>query len=257
MIALINFTHSCPLHRAYPEPAEMVTDSPRGIISSILDGSISCGMVSLVEYLSNRDVLELENSAVISSRGAVISTLLVSRGSLPHNGMEIAVTRHTRTTEMYLKYILRSEGIEYETRPSSKTEVQDLLDEAEFALVIGDEALKAFRSGFRIIWDIGHEFNRISSHAPVFAVTVKRKGADCSREISHLNIAAKHAHEYSGECAVESSRKLGIAENIMKRYYSLVRYEFTTETSKSIEFASSIAHELYGSEPWSGHVSDH
>ncbi len=34
----------------------------------------------------------------------------------------------------------------------------------------------------------------------------------------------------------------------MKRYYSLVRYEFTTETLKSIEFASSIAHELYGIE---------
>ncbi|EQB71352.1 MAG: hypothetical protein AMDU1_APLC00029G0022 [Thermoplasmatales archaeon A-plasma] len=248
MIGLINFTHSCPLHRAYPDPAGMVMDSPRGIISSILDGSIACGMVSLLEYFSHRDVLELENSAVISSIGPVISTLLVSRGTLPHKGMEIAVTRHTRTTEMYLKYILRSEGIEYETKPSSSTEAQDLLNEAEFALVIGDEALSAFSSGFRIIWDIGYEFNRISSHAPVFAVTVKRKGVGCSREIGHLNSAMMHAHEFRDECTVESARKLGISSAIMKRYYSLVRYEFTTETLKSIEFASSIAHELYGIE---------
>ena len=248
MIGLINFTHSCPLHRAYPEPAEIALDSPRGIISHILDGSIACGMVSLVEYFSHRDVLELENSAVISSRAPVISTLLVSRGTLPHNGMEIAITRHTRTTEMYLKYILRSEGIEYETKPSGSTEANDLLKEAEFALVIGDEALRAFSSGFRIIWDIGYEFNRISSHAPVFAVTVKRKGVACSREMSHLNTAMLHAHEFRDECAVESARKLGISMAIMKRYYSLVRYEFTTEISKSIEFASSIAHELYGTE---------
>ena len=246
MIGLINFTHSCPLHRAYPEPAEMATDSPREIISSILGGSISCGMVSLLEYFSHRDVLELENSAVISSRGPVISTLLVSRGSLPHNGMEIAVTRHTRTTEMYLKYILRSEGVEYKTKPSSSTEARDLLKESEFALVIGDEALRAFSSGFRIIWDIGYEFNRISSHAPVFAVAVKRRGMNCSREIRNLNTAVTDAHKFREECTVESVSKLGITSAIMKRYYSLVRYEFTKETLKSIEFASSIAHELYG-----------
>ncbi|MEM0157454.1 MAG: MqnA/MqnD/SBP family protein [Thermoplasmataceae archaeon] len=249
MIGLINFTHSCPLHKAYPEPAEMILATPREIISLIMDGHLSCGMVSLVEYFNHRDILDLEKSAVISSRGPVISTLLVSRGSRPHNGMKIAVTRHTRTTEMYLKYILQCEGIEYETRQSSSTEAQDLLNEAEFALVIGDEALKAFSGGLRIIWDIGYEFNRISSHAPVFAVTVRRKESDCTTEISHLNTAMLRAHEFRERCATESSRNLGIPQTVLRRYYSLVRYEFTTETSKSIDFASSIAHEFYGTEP--------
>ncbi len=234
---------------AYPEPEEMLLATPREIISLITDGRLSCGMVSLVEYFTHRDILDLEKTAVISSSGPVISTLLVSRGSMPHNGMNIAVTRHTRTTEMYLRYILQCEGIEYETRQSSSTEARDLLNEAEFALVIGDEALKAFRDGFRIIWDIGYEFNRISSHGPVFAVTVKRKDADCTGEISHLNTALQNAHEFRERCATESSRNLGIPQAVLKRYYSLVRYEFTTETSRSIEFASSVAHELYGIDP--------
>ncbi|MCL5783252.1 MAG: ABC transporter substrate-binding protein [Candidatus Thermoplasmatota archaeon] len=238
MIGLINFAHSDPLYGAFPDKSLVVRDTPKNLISRILDGELKCGMVSLVEYIRNRDKLELVESATIRSSREVISAILVSRKAGIEAPLRISVTEHTRTTEFYTEMILRKLKIPYELIHSREREASKLLDEAEYALVIGDEALRVYSTGFRIIWDIGFEFNARFSMVPVFSVTVRRKGVDCSTEIRNLNEAINNSGKFIEAAVKENMDRLNLPESILKLYYNRMRYDFIPDVARTIEFLS-------------------
>ena len=240
MIGLINFTHSIPLYLAYPDKDSVRLETPKGILKFLENGEVGCGMISLLEYLRNRDRYILEPLAVIRSARQTMSTLLVSDGSAIRQGMRIAVTEHTRTTQLYMEYIMRRMGIQYEIISSGHTDADDLLDEAEYALVIGDEALKVFQSGHRIIWDIGYQFNLLTSMSPVFAVTVKRKDAECTHEAGNLKEALSGSRAKVPEAVSMAARKTGIRQDILEKYYRTIKYDYTEEAARTVGFVESL-----------------
>ena len=226
MIGLINFTHSDPLYSAFPEKDLVLRDTPKNLLASILKGEIGCGMISLFEYFENRDALELVESATIHSMKGTMSTLLVSRTGRLKKSMRIAITEHTRTTAVYLELILQKINIDYEFVWSSEREAEALLDEAEYALVIGDEALRVYGTTLRIIWDIGFQFSSIFSLMSVFSVTVKRKGTDCTKEAENLEIAIRDSPAHTESCVEVDSEKLGLPAEILRQYFRTIRYDF-------------------------------
>ena len=238
MIGLINFAHSDPLYNAFPDKSLIVRDTPKNLISRILYGELKCGMVSLVEYIRNQDRLELVESATIRSSREVMSAILVSRKTRIEAPLRISVTEHTRTTEFYTEMILRKLKLPYELIHSREREASKLLDEAEYALVIGDEALRVYSSGFRIIWDIGFEFNARFSMVPVFSVTVKRKGVDCSMEIRNLNEAITNSGKFIDAAVIENKDRMNLPKSILDLYYNRMRYDFIPGVSRTIEFLS-------------------
>ena len=177
MIGMINFSHSDPLYLAVEDKSHVIRDTPANIFTMLENGKLDAGMISLVTYLENREKFKLLKTANIHSLRTTMSTILVSRGTDLYNGMQIAVTSHTRTTEFYLKCVLDGMKLDYELIHTDKTEASDLLELADSALVIGDEAMSVYATRLKVIMDIGFEFSRLYSLSPVYAVTVSAGGA--------------------------------------------------------------------------------
>jgi predicted solute-binding protein len=166
-----------------------------------------------------------------------MSTILVSRANKIRDGMKIAVTAHTKTTEFYLSSVLQNLKVEYDLVHTDKTSADDLLDIAEYALVIGDEAISVYGTDQNILMDIGYEFSRLYHLSPVYAVMVTR-GAPEDYEVEMLDRAVSGAEKYRDAAAMENSAKFGLPESIFKRYYSLIRYDFNRNVERTINFLS-------------------
>jgi predicted solute-binding protein len=238
MIGIINFSHSDPLARSL-EAGSFIRSHPSDILTRVLDGRLDCGMVSLVSYLRNADKLGIMETANIHSLSSTLSTLLISRNMDLRNDMKISITSHTRTTEFYLDMVLERLGFSYKKIASSCTGATELLSEAEYALVIGDEALRAFSGTDRILLDIGYEISRLYSMPPVYAVTVYRKDNGLPQgDLELLQEGVRVAPESRKASALEAAKRLGIPTGIMEAYYRYIRYDFDKSVRNTIDYVS-------------------
>lgn len=240
MIGIINFAHSDPLYLAMEDKKRVIRGTPKEILNTLFKKEIHLGMISLISYLENKESLNLEESANIHSSKTTMSTLLISRGKGIFDGMRIAVTSHTRTTEFYLELILRKMGIRYEIVHTDKTSAEELLRIAEYALVIGDEALMVYNTQHRILMDVGYEFSRLFSMIPVYAVTVSLKGMNVKNDLDELNKAVEASSGYKDEASAINSKKFGLSKDVLLKYYSLISYSFDNQVRKTIEFIEEI-----------------
>lgn len=236
MISLIDFTHSFPLIGALSSQTKMSKGSPADNLKGVLDGKYSTAMVSLVSYLENSDDLELLNGANIHTKAQTLSTLLVSAGKDLADRMEVAVTAHTRTTELYMDLVLSRMGISPKKIYSKATEAADLLEEAEFALVIGDEALRYFHGDGKIILDIGYEVSHFFKLEPLYAVTVARKDSVDMDEVRILEKSVNLSRGYIIESIEKGSAERGISRDLLEYYYSLINYEYSLKQDRTIDF---------------------
>ena len=238
-LALINFTHSDPLSKAITG-IDTVRATPSAILDGVLKGRYEYGMVSLLGYIRYMERLSLVESGTIHSSGKILSTILVSRQLSIKRGSQVSVTGHSETTLFYARAISDSLGLDLEFIPSRFTEAEDLLNEKDYALVIGDEALKVYQSRYRILMDIGFEFNLLFQLPPVFAVTVAGKDAVNPSIKGIIDAAVMNSYMYREEYAKINSKKLGVKDSILNEYYSRVRYSFDDSVRKSIAFVESI-----------------
>ena len=236
MISLIDFTHSFPLIGALSSQTKMSKESPADNLKGVLDGKYSTAMVSLVSYLENSDDLELLKGANIHTKAQTLSTLLVSAGKDLADRMEVAVTAHTRTTELYMDLVLSRMGISPKKIYSKATEAADLLEEAEFALVIGDEALRYFHGDGKIILDIGYEVSHFFKLEPLYAVTVARKDSVDMDEVRILEKSVNLSRGYIMESIEKGSAERGISRDLLEYYYSLINYEYSLKQDRTIDF---------------------
>ncbi|AKA47956.1 hypothetical protein IX51_01350 [uncultured archaeon] len=233
MIGIINFTHSDPLYSAIRRKDIIVRESPAKILGMILDDELDGGMVSLVSLIENG--LNLSRGANIHSISTTMSTILVSRGKQMGKDMEIAVTSHTRTTELYTEMVLKGLGINYKMIHADETYAEDLLSIADYALVIGDEALRVYGSGLRILFDTGYEFSRLYHLQPLYAA-LAYKGVSEPDDMEAVNEAVHPSREDIESSVGEASEKLGLDPGLMRRYYSFIRYDYPPHLDRTVEF---------------------
>lgn len=236
MIGLINFSHTEPLSMAI-DRRSYVREHPRDLLNHVLDGTVDCAMVSLVSYLENRESLSMMKTANIHSRRGTLSTLLISRGKGIARDMDIAITAHTRTTSYYLDLILSAMHIPHTDHITHSTEASDLLSGSTYALVIGDEALKVFNGGYRVLMDIGYEFSRIFSMPPVYAVTVYRKDHEYpAADFSTLQDGVHASMKFKGEAAERISGSLHVSRSVVASYYNCISYDFNQMVGNTVDF---------------------
>jgi len=236
MISLIDFTHSFPLIEALSSQAKMSRGSPSDNLKGVLDGKYSMAMVSLVSYLENKDDLELVKGANIHTKAQTLSTLLVSRGKDLTNRMDVAVTAHTKTTELYMDLVLSRMGISPKKIYSKATEASELLEEAEYALVIGDEALRYFHGDGKIILDIGYEVSHFFKLEPLYAVTVARKDSLDMDEVRILEKAVELSQIFIMESIKKGSNERGISRDLLEYYYTLISYGYSMKQDRTMDF---------------------
>ncbi|KAA8922601.1 menaquinone biosynthetic enzyme MqnA/MqnD family protein [Thermoplasma sp.] len=244
MISIIDFAHSDPLYMGFENRDGVDRHGPFQNLELVLSGRSEIGMVSLVSYLENEDNLRLLNTANIHSKGKTVSTLLVSRKDGLKKKMDVAITRNTRTTELYLDLVLTSLHVEHRFIHTDYKDAEDLLTVADYALLNGDEALAVYAGRNHIIMDVGNAFSRIFHMAPVYAVSVSRISEN--PDTTELDHAVMRSIAYKMECARSLSERIGIPMSVAEDYYNTILYEYDNHTAQTIEFIRKIIRSTNG-----------
>lgn len=232
--SFLKMSHSDPLVLSYGRD-DYNRASPDKCLKSVLSGESLKSMVSLVSYIENMDRIRMIDGPLISFKNQSVSTLLVSNERYLSYDIEIAVSGDTRTTEFYMEKVLDAMRIGFKVRRSRKLEAEDLLNEAPYALVIGDEALKVYGSRYRILLDIGFEFSRIFQMIPVYAVSTALHDSPITSDDFYMKTDL-----FRQKCTDDLSNRLNISRMIVSRYYSNLSYSPSISTKATIDFVSSF-----------------
>lgn len=232
---MLSYAHSDPLYESIKNKLKVKRCTPMQAMKDVLDGACEAATVSLIPYLKNSDSLKLLPTANIHTMSTTGSTLLISDGSPIKRDMEIAVTGATSTTMHYLSIILKRMKINFRLKHSESQEADSLLAECNYALVIGDEALKVYSSGHRILLDTGFEFSRLFGKAPLYAVTVSSDNYE-GNIAEEINSAMGDHFKFNGNCASNASERLGVSRRIMQWYYNLIKYDHGDPVNGTLDY---------------------
>lgn len=117
----------------------------------------------------------------------------------------------------------------------SYSSAKDLLEEEQFALVIGDEALKAYSENYRILIDVGLHYSLLTSYYPVYAVMVSKDKLSEER-IRQINGASLNSRSYL-QNAIRDGENAGFSKELLSSYYGCIGYQFDDVIRRSIDYA--------------------
>lgn len=216
---------------------------------------------SSFEYARNwRDYLILpENS--ISSQGPVKSVLLFSSVEIADlEGRDIAITGESATSINLLRVLLREfHGLHRVTDFVPEGPIEDLIDNKQPALLIGDRAL---RQSFNLpagmkIFDLGELWSQHTGLPFVFALWMIRRRAvqRFSEQLRALGGQLEQARTqllgHPEKFAVAAARKAGIDATAVIDYWKIIDYRLEQKHQESLRLFFSLCkkYELLDEEP--------
>lgn len=154
----------------------VIEDAPVGLARRLADGELDVASISAIEYLRNTRDYVLIPGVAIASSGPVMSVNLFTR-SRPESLSGTIATTDASTTSRVLLEILLKDHWRSQASTAPKAIDGDVLAEAEAALMIGDQALRAAQDrpeGCRIV-DLGQAWKDCSGSDMVFALWAARR----------------------------------------------------------------------------------
>jgi predicted solute-binding protein len=132
-------------------------------------------------------------------------------------------------------------GLSYVISNSEYSDPDSLLKTADYALIIGDNAIEAYSGNLNILMDTGLEFSKHYHMYPVYAVSAAAKDTDVdSSMVNYLNGRIEESKRYIKDAAKLNSKKFKVKEEVMNEYYRSIDYSFTEPVMKTVEFLSSL-----------------
>ena len=168
-------------------PYEFVTGEPSLLNAMLARGEVDVSASSSIEYARHADEYLIIPDLSISSSGEVGSILFFSKRPIYDlDGREVAVSSASATSTVLLKVLLKFKyGIEPAFKPMTP-KLSYMLDGADAALLIGDEALKermALPEGSGLsVYDLGREWDDFTGLPFVYALWMIR--ADSAERLS-------------------------------------------------------------------------
>jgi chorismate dehydratase len=231
-----------------------VADVPSGLNRQIPKGQLDVSPVSSILYAAQADKLQVLPHLSISAPEAVKSILLVAKRPLAELGdAAIGLTAKSQTSHGLLKII-----IHYACRQtpsyhiSSRTLAQGVLDTADAALFIGDDALEAYyhRDVKYFYYDLGVEWRKLTGHYMVYALwVVNRDFASRSPEgVQLVYDKVRDGFRY-GLDHLEEAIKSRIGTTIitaeqLRDYIGILNYELSAEHIQSLLTYYRLAHDI-------------
>jgi len=165
---------------------DLVRANPAELAGMILDGELDLAPIPAIEYARHADRLVLLPDIAISSEGEVQSILLLSKVPVAElSGRTVALTSTSRTSQVLCRVLLEKR---WDVRPRYVQMPPDLpamLRDADAALLIGDEALRAYwDTPLDVhVYDLGREWTDWTHLPMVYAVwAVRREFAEAQPE---------------------------------------------------------------------------
>lgn len=236
----------------FMEKASFIEAVPAELNRMLAQGTIDVGPVSAFAFAEGEGQYEALSELSVSSKGPVGSIFLFSKRPLSQlDGKWIALTNTSATSVNLLKIALNKfEAIRPKYRMMSPN-LSLMLREADAALLIGDDAIRAkWNRSTNYIYDLGELWYKHTGMWMTFALWLARKSA-----IEHKSSMLKVAHEEflrSKRRGIEQRdqiidfvlRKLGGDEQFWRQYFSGLSHDFGPSQQKGLNYYFKCAAEL-------------
>lgn len=233
-----------------PDWMDLVTAPPAALNTMLFNGDIDLGPVSSAAYAANfRDWMLLPDLS-ISFTGKVMSVILVSNYPVQQlNGKRIFLTEESASAASLVRCLLKKNNIRCEISTSRITTPDDIGNNADAALVIGDAALiHPWNTCFEHVFDLGDMWYEMTGLPFVYAVWAIRKSVVNDRpelveEIKKCFRESKEMGDRNGISIIESSmRKTGLSREVCTEYFDRLDCDLDDNHIKGL---ARFYHELY------------
>jgi chorismate dehydratase len=213
---------------------ELCKGTPTELSDLLINGRLDISPVPAVDYCRHYEDLLLFPQLTVSSDGEVRSILIASKVPITELHEKPFALPTTSSTSQILAKIILERG--YGVKPiyfECPSDLPRMLLEAEAALLIGDDALRAFVNPSDLfLYDLGREWKRFSGKKMVYAVWAVRRyyaknNLTIVKEIFQAFMRSLHySLEHIEEIAQEISRFETFSADFLKDYFLSLRFEF-------------------------------
>lgn len=216
---------------------DLCKDTPIALSQRLLAGRLDISPVPAIEYARHARDLMLLPDLTVSSNGAVMSILLVSKVPAEQlAGRPVALTNTSATSQVLTKILLREkfkvEPVYFQCPP----DLPEMFREADAALLIGDDALRACaRPGKFLHYDLGAQWKQLTGRAMVYAVwAVRRSYAEKHADRVRLVYESFRSSLVESRAQVESisseiARWEPFTASFLRQYFKGLQYGFGPE----------------------------
>lgn len=156
---------------------ELVKAAPRDLATMLLDGELDIAPIPSIEYARHADRFVLLPDIAISSDGEVQSILLLTKNAVEGlDGRTVALTNTSRTSQVLARVLLARHWGVFPTYTEMPPDLATMMREADAALLIGDDALRAYWQPTDLLkYDLGAEWTAWTGLPMVYAVWAVRR----------------------------------------------------------------------------------
>jgi chorismate dehydratase len=256
-IGQISYTNTLPVYfffqeERFQEKIDFIQQVPAQLNEAMAKGAIDVGPISSFSYAEHQEHYLVLPGLSISAKGKVRSIFLFSKRPIEElNGAKITMTNTSATSVNLLKIIMGKfldHTVTYETQAPV---LEEMMAHADGALLIGDDALLAYRNnkGYHV-YDLAELWYRYTGHSMTFAVWAVRKEAirlhgDLLREVHAAFLSSKERSLRHLEQVVEDVHaRFGGEKSFWFEYFRGLCYDFTEEQRAGLEYYYACAAEL-------------
>lgn len=219
-VGIVNYLNSRPLAwwflRGQVGPDITPVFLPPAQVADLLAaGDLDVGLIPSIEVQRIPGLTILPGLCVAATR-EVRSVLLLSRCPF-HQIERLALDENSRTSAALVRILLHENfGIDPEYITAAP-QLQDMLAEADAALVIGDPALSIDRRGLHVL-DLAAAWHRLTGRPFVFAVWAVRADADIGPRQEVFRRSLELGKSEMGLLVDEASVEMGLSAEAIHQY---------------------------------------
>ena len=229
---------------------EFLPGVPTQLNRMLADGDIDFGPISSIAYARNHKNLLLSRHVSISSLGAVESIQLLARKPLEQVSA-VAVTGQSATAVALLKTLLKLRFEQKVWYQELEGPVKEALEESDAVLLIGDAALAAYHDQLPGVTyhDLGQLWQEWTGLPMVYAVWAAREdfartyGPEIRAVEAELVECMDYGREHLPKVVESAAGQFPFDRDVLTRYFSLLRYDFTPHYQQGLMRFYELAHE--------------
>lgn len=227
---------------------------PAALNKALRQGEIDVTSMSSFAYAEHADNYLLLPDLSVSAKGRVNSILLFLKKPLEEVLVgRIAMTATSATSVNLLKILMK---LYYNAEPSYITmepNLEDMLAEADAALLIGDTAIQASwanRHGGLVVIDLGELWRNWTGYGMTFALVAVRKeiaekAPQAVADVLHALTASKERSLRDLQPLVDKAcAQLGGEASYWSRYFNELNYNFGSDEQAGLNLYFDYAHRL-------------